>query len=186
MASRAPGSFRRAARLDGLPRRGFLADLLHAPLVVVPAGWATTAGVRQSTQGSWETMAAIQNHLLPSQPGTLGAEDVGAVLYLRRVLQLPQVTDAEWRFVWRGLERLALICEDLYGVAFEELSSGQRELALRTMELDRNGVAWLVEQTGFVLEVLFGGHSHSGGDGVEGWRCPGVRPACPPSGTGAP
>ncbi len=96
------------------------------------------------------------------------------------------ITDEERRFVRDGVGRLTAVCDELHGLAFVALSAEQRELALRALERDRLGSAWLAEQLDFVLEALLGDPSYGGNPAGVGWRWLGIRPGFPlPPGSGA-
>lgn len=53
--------------------------------------------------GQWQTMAAVQGHLLPSEPGSPGAQDINATGYLRWVLSDPKLDLADRELIIDGL-----------------------------------------------------------------------------------
>ena len=174
-----------------MTRRGFLARLLRS----LVAGSATPAALRAGalaletgkvpSQGSllsatqWRTVAAVQEHLLPSEPGIPGAREIHATGYLRLVLTDPRLDDADREFIRSGVVELDEVCGSLYAKTFTALEVEQREAALRKLETSRSGRRWLAEMLEFVLEALLGDPSHGGNPNGIGWQWLGVTPGFP-------
>lgn len=132
-------------------------------------------------------MAAVQEHLLPSEPGIPGARDVHAVDHLRLVLQDPRLDPADRDMVRAGLVDLRALCQELYARPFEKLTAEQRERALRRLEAAPGGHRWLHEILEFLLEALLGDPSYGGNPGGIGWSWLQVDPGFPrPAGGKAP
>ena len=170
-------------------RRGFLADalrLLLAGPVSVSALRASAASPLESGNpdaefGSpqWKLVAAVQEHLLPSEPGIPGARDVNAVGFLQRVLADPRFAATDREFVERGVGELEEVCGALYSKSFLRLGREQREAALRRLEQSDSGRGWLVEMLEFLMEALLGDPSHGGNPAGIGWKWLGIQPGFP-------
>jgi len=175
-------------------RRGFLAHVLRTLCASAGSGPALraaavlamdapTSALGLST-AQWRTLAAVQEHLLPSEPaGPPGAREVNAAGYLRLVLMDLRLDLAERNLVSTGLVEFEILCAEQFGAAFRKLSPGAREEALRRFEQRPAGQQWLGEMLDFLLEALLGDPSYGGNPGGIGWRWLEITPGFPRPGT---
>ena len=162
-------------------RRNFLQgagrSLLAASLPIVPgaASWAkvlpdlpeNAAGL---SRRQWETLAALQDHLLPSEPEAPGAREVHATAYLYYTLTAPGTKPADQAFIREGLERLDRVLRELGAQPFTKLDEADRESALRRLEQDKDGQHWIAEVLNFLLESLLADPLYGGNPDTIGWR----------------
>jgi gluconate 2-dehydrogenase gamma chain len=170
-------------------RRGFLAHALRVLLagsVSASAMRAAAAALPESdapeaglTSRQWKLVAAVQEHLLPSELGIPGARDVNAAGFLRLVMADSRFDPADHEFMVGGVVELEQVCGALYSKSFLELDTKQREVALRRLEQSRSGRGWLAELLEFLMEALLGDPSHGGNPAGIGWTWLGVQPGFP-------
>ncbi len=129
-------------------------------------------------------LAAVQEHLLPPEPGIPGAREVNAAGFLRLVMSDPRLDAIDRRFIESGVVQLEEMCRSRYAKSFLELSGPQRETVLRQLEQSHEGRDWLAEMLEFLMEALLGDPSHAGNPDGIGWKWLGIRPGFPrpPSG----
>ena len=163
-------------------RRGFLRNagrgLVAASAPVLPgaAAWAhilptLEKGAAGLTGPQWETLAAVQDHLLPSEPQAPGAREVQATAYIYYALTRPDAEPDDRTFIRNGLVRLQRVIEAMVGnKPFPELNEEQRESALRALETDEEGRLWLSEMLQFLLEALLADPLYNANPGGIGWR----------------
>jgi gluconate 2-dehydrogenase gamma chain len=184
-----------------MTRRGFLVRALRAVIAgtaSLPALRAAAAALATSAAPGggdldapeWAVVAAVLDHLLPSEAGAPGARDVHALGYLRLVVDDPKLGPAERALVRAGVVELEAICGEGHGAGFAALDEAQREAALRRLEQSPTGGEWLAEMVDFLMEALLGDPSHGGNPAGIGWQWLGVTPGFPrppePRAGGAP
>ncbi len=158
-------------------RRGFLIRFggLIATLPALPAGGAPPpravaappAGFPPET---WQTIAAVQAHMFPSEPNAPGAREIRAEAYLRGVLADPRLASADRAFLIEGVESIEKLARSLTGKRFVELSHDEREAVLRGFEATSDGKHWLAETLGYLMEALLGDPVYGGNPDAIGWR----------------
>lgn len=176
---------------EPLSRRGFLAQILRAMAAGAasgPALRAAAAAVESSapaassggiSERQWQTLAAVQEHLLPSEAGAPGAREIHAVGYLRLVLADPRLDPDDGGLLRAGLLELEKLCRERFAEEFTALATKQREAALRRLEESPTGERWLGEMLDFLLEALLGDPSYGGNPGGIGWKWLGITPGFP-------
>jgi gluconate 2-dehydrogenase gamma chain len=174
-----------------LNRRGFLAQILRTLAAGAASGPAlrTAAAALESgaradprtrlSAGQWQLLAAVQAHLLPSEPGIPGAREVNAAGYLRLVLADPGLGDDDRELMRAGVAELERLCRDLHQQEFTSLTERKREAVLRVLEKSPTGERWLGEMLDFLLEALLGDPSYAGNPGSIGWKWLGITPGFP-------
>lgn len=119
----------------------------------------------------WETLTAVQSHLLPDEPGSPGANACRATRYLDRALSEPEFDPAVRVFLLAGVAQLAEICRETQGKSFGDLDPERREALLRALaRVKPSGEDWLATLLLYTLEAslcdpIYGGNP----DGI-GWR----------------
>ncbi|MBW2274888.1 MAG: gluconate 2-dehydrogenase subunit 3 family protein [Deltaproteobacteria bacterium] len=169
-------------------RRGFLAHalrLLLAGPLSVSALRAAAASLESDdpeaglSSSQWKLVAAVQEHLLPSEPGIPGAREVKAAGFLRLVMADPRFDSADREFIEKGVVELEELCRALYAKSFLLLGRKEREAALRRLEQSHSGHGWLAEMLEFLMEALLGDPSHGGNPAGIGWEWLGIQPGFP-------
>lgn len=174
-----------------MTRRGFLARLLRTlmagtaatPMLRAAASAVEAGGLPDGSTGlapaQWETLTAVQEHLLPSEAGIPGAREVHAARYLRLVLADKRLDPGEREIIRGGVSELDEICRALHAKSFPALETDQREAALRMLEKSPTGRRWLAEMLEFLMEALLGDPSHGGNPKGIGWKWLSINPGFP-------
>lgn len=156
-----------AAGAGAFAARPLLADLL-------PSGGGGQSPLAQTVvEAPWPLLAAVQDHLFPSEPDAPGARDVNALAYLQQVLSFTDRDSVEDRkFIVAGAtwlrKRVAL---DHEGRVFGDLSEEEREKVLRTMvEGSKDGETWVTLVLYYILEALLCDPVYGGNPGGIGWK----------------
>lgn len=172
-----------------MDRRAFLIRIggglvaASAPFsVLLPAGALSGPQSPESSAlaaDTWRTLAAVQEHLLPSEPGAPGAREINAAGYLRSVLEDGKLDPGERALLVRGAEGVERFARQAEGKSFVELSTAQRETVLRAFEQTVEGERWLTEMLGYLIEALLGDPVYGGNPGGIGWRWLAHNPGFP-------
>lgn len=162
-----------------MKRRTFLrwslgGSLLGAPGMVPAKAWVPNlAAVDPAATGlqpaHWHLIAAVQDHLFPSEPDAPGVREANATAWLQWVLSDPALPEARRRFFREGAERLSRLCREMEGRPFQVLDEPKREAVLRRFEAD-GGRSWLSELLYYILEALLTDPVYGGNPGGVGWR----------------
>jgi gluconate 2-dehydrogenase gamma chain len=127
------------------------------------------------TPDEWQTLAAVQEHLFPSEPDSLGAKDINATAYLQFVLAELEQVDRE--FIKKGVVQLEKMAQTIEGKQFIALSSEQREHLLRRFET--NGKQWISTILRYILEALLTDPIYGGNPNAIGWKWLDHQPGFP-------
>ena len=138
-------------------------------------GWAQLLpklqdGAAGLSRGQWETLAAVQVHMLPSETDSPGAREVQATAYLYYALTAPGIRAEEAVSVGAGVERLERLCLEMTSKGFAAADSAAREQVLRKLEQDKDGERWLAAILNYLLEALLADPAYGGNPGGIGWR----------------
>lgn len=131
------------------------------------------------TENDWVTIAAVQNHLFPSEPEAPGAVEINALSYLHDFLSNPITDLSEVQFILSGVRLLESIAQQNKQKAFMDLSIEQREILLREFEQQPDGRRWLVNILNYVLEALLTDPVYGGNPDGIGWKWLEHRPGEP-------
>jgi gluconate 2-dehydrogenase gamma chain len=111
-------------------------------------------------------LADVQEHLLPSDPSSPGARDIGATRYIQAAVQGSDVPPEDAAILRHGLRALA----SMQNTHFAQLSPEAREDLLRRFEATEKGASWLTLVMGYTLEAYVGDPAYGGNpDGIV-WR----------------
>jgi gluconate 2-dehydrogenase gamma chain len=127
-------------------------------------------GFAQLSTSVAETLGAVLEHLLPSEPAAPGAREIHATAYLRFVLSDPTLDPEQGTFLLRGIENLERLARAQAARRFVELSAAQREAVLRAFEASAEGSRWLGEMLDYLMEALLGDPVYGGNPDGVGWR----------------
>ncbi len=172
----------RAARQRLLSRRAALLRLAGGTLAgVFPlhlAGAVTGAPVLDDPI-RWRIIAAVQDHLLPSEPHAPGAQDIHALAYLQWVASDSNLDTGERAFIVRGAAWLDERARDLALFPFTELNESRREQVLRAVSGSAAGENWLGTILVYLFEALLMDPVYGGNPDGIGWRWLGHTPGFP-------
>ena len=169
------GEFLNEWRRDVISRRRFLVRMAGGSLAVLFPTPGLLADASKPTQGDhqerqWQVLAAVQEHLLPSEPNAPGAREINAVGYLRFVVT-DSATDQEDReFILKGSDWLEEMALEHEGSSFLELTGEQRERVLRRIEQSQAGENWLSTMLLHIFEALLTDPVYGGNPDGIGWR----------------
>ena len=162
--------------------------LLGGSGLVRSAAWVPDfSAIRLEATGlnarQWALIAAVQDHLLPSEKNAPGAGDVNATAWLQWVLSDPSVNDRQRRFFREGADELEALSLKVHKAAFQTLSGVDRETLLRRYEARAGGNDWLRELLNYIMEALLTDPVYGGNPREIGWKWLGHRPGYkrPPS-----
>ena len=122
------------------------------------------------TENDWVTIAAVQNHLFPSDPDAPGAVEINALTYLHDYLSNPSTDPSEAEFILSGVHLLQAFAQKNDHKSFIDLSIEQREILLREFEQQTDGRRWLVNILNYVLESLLTDPVYGGNPDGIGWE----------------
>lgn len=158
-----------------LNRRQFV-QLLSSSALLAPS-LASAAQVTQATRdpayqnlvAPWLTIAEVQQHLLPADAQSPGAEQIGALKFLQTMLRVnpdPEESD----FIQQGVSWLNQLANKQYQADFKQLDTAQRETLLRQIETSDAGARWLSTLMTYLIEALLSDPVYGGNKNRRGWQ----------------
>jgi gluconate 2-dehydrogenase gamma chain len=152
-------------------RREFLRGTSLAALTAA----VPTVGAQEQPRGrvltghQWRTLAVVQDHLFPSEPGAPGSGDIHATAYLDGVLADPDLDPEIRTLILQGIGWLDELAQEDHGRAFADLDPSLREDLLRGVSQRPTGDRWLSVLLAYTLEALLGDPLYGGNPGGIGW-----------------
>lgn len=139
-----------------LLKAGSLASCSPGLSVVRAAGAGTVPGPSGQVldRARWSTIAAVQDHLLSSEPDAPGAREVNAAAYLDRTLADPGFDPDIKRFILDGIGWLEALSQEQEGWPFHQVVPARREDLLRRIAGSGAGERWLSNLITYCLEAL--------------------------------
>lgn len=165
-----------AWRQDLLTRRRFLlasAGGLAALFAPVGAGAVVESG------NPWPLLAAVQDHLFPSELDAPGAREIRALAYLQGVLGDPRGDREEQRFILKGAAWLEDLSRQRYKTTFIDLDPIRREQVLREVASTPKGENWVSTVLLNICEALLSDPVYGGNPGGIGWAWLAHQPGFP-------
>ncbi|MGK0182409.1 MAG: gluconate 2-dehydrogenase gamma chain [Halioglobus sp.] len=158
-----------------MTRRSFLIRLLGAStLAAVSPGLLSVASkekIETSLKDPWLTIKKVQEHLLPSEPDSVGAKEVNALQYLRdNVMDAPRIDLEEKSFIKKGVRIINEDSFERYEEYFVYLTNQQRENILQGMSKSHFGERWLSVLLTYIFEALLGDPVYGGNPDEIGWK----------------
>lgn len=158
-----------------LNRRQFV-QLISSSALFTP-GLASAAQIAQAVRDPayqnladpWLTIAEVQQHLLPADAQSPGAEQIGALNFLHTMLQVnndPQ----ESEFIQQGVDWLNQLANKQHQADFRQLEPAQREALLRRIETSDAGSRWLSILMTYLIEALLSDPVYGGNKNRRGWQ----------------
>ncbi len=171
----ADGGFFRDWRKELVSRRTFLARMAGvsaAALFPLAAGCALPASKSHAAlpDDRQAVLAAVQQHLFPSEPGIPGAGEINALAYLNNVLADPKMDAEEKAFIRNGTQWLEELVREEQEGTFTDLNTAQREQVLRRIEQSSAGENWLATILLYIFEALLSDPVYGGNPDGIGWR----------------
>ena len=131
------------------------------------------------SENDWRTLQAVLEHLLPSEPGSPGAEDIRALEYYRSLLSHDLTEGKERETFQVGLGEIETLALKTVNRSFTSLSEKQREAVLRSFEGTTRGKEWLTENLNYLFEALLGDPVYGGNPSGMAWEWLGHGPGFP-------
>lgn len=122
------------------------------------------------TETDWTTIAAVQNHLFPSEAEAPGSVEINAFRYLHNFLSNPETDPSEIDFILSGVRSLQTLTQKTQLKRFTDLSIEQREILLRDFEQSNIGQRWLITILNYILEALLTDPVYGGNPDGIGWK----------------
>lgn len=128
----------------------------------------------------WRTLAAVQAHMLPGRDdGAPSAGAIGALDYLRRVLEAADTDPDDAAFLRDGTGWLNEVAKEAHGRPYADLDPAAAEATMRRIERTAAGERWLYLLLTYLLEALLADPVYAGNRDGRGWAWLGHRPGFP-------
>jgi gluconate 2-dehydrogenase gamma chain len=118
----------------------------------------------------WRTLAAVQEHLFPSDAEAPGARQINATQYLKNVIDHHGIEQSEKDFIQNGVKWLNGIARETYAASFIELNAAEKEKTLRKVAQSRAGENWLSTLLTYLIEALLTSPVYGGNPNGVGWK----------------
>lgn len=169
-----------------MDRRRFLQRLASLGIAAmapwtVPLSTLRAAGLGGGglNEAQWQTLAAVQQHLFPSESHAPGAAEINAASYLFFVLSDTFLDPDERALIPQGLVTFEQRVQDSYAQRFPQLTETQGETALRSFEATPQGRQWITNILGYIFEALLTDPIYGGNPKGIGWHWLDHRPGFP-------
>jgi len=168
-------------------RRDFLkmAGLLSASMLIPSCDNSNTQATTDKpttpllSQAPWQTFASVQNHLFPKSSDSPSADDVNATLYLKSVLALPGIDDADKQFLRDGVNWTNDIAVQMTRQPFHKLNQIEKETVLQRIATSSAGENWLSLLLLYIFEALLTDPVYGGNTNKIGWQWLEHKPGFP-------
>ena len=84
-------------------------------------------------EATWQTIAQVQEVLLPAAEDVPGAGDIGATVYLHNTIENPQADSADKDFILRGVGWLDALTQEQHKKTFLQLTGDQQQTVLEAI-----------------------------------------------------
>jgi gluconate 2-dehydrogenase gamma chain len=148
---------------------GGVAALFAAPGLAAP----------RASANPWPILAAVQDHLFPSELDAPGAREIRALSYLQGVLADPSGDRDTQRFILQGVDWLEDLCRQRHRASFPDLDPLRREQALHEIAKTEKGENWLSTLLLYLCEALLADPVYGGNPNGVGWTWLGHTPGFP-------
>ncbi len=126
-------------------------------------------GTLAATANPWPVLAAVQDHLFPSELGAPGAREINALSHLQGVLGDPRGDRDEQRFILKGVDWLEDLGRQRHNTSFVDLDPIRREQVLREVARSDQGDTWLATLMFHLCEALLADPVYGGNPEGIGW-----------------
>lgn len=124
----------------------------------------------QSYKEPWLTLSKVQEHLFPSEPDSLGAVDVNALVYLQNMMGTPDFPQDEKELINNGVTWLDDLAKKQYAKKFIQLNADEKEKILRRIESSNAGSRWLSLLLTYLLQAIVTDPVYGGNPKGIGWQ----------------
>ena len=145
----------------------------------VPPSRFSEADPQIFSEDERQFLAALQNHLLPSEWDSPGARDVHATEYLELALTGSDIDPSHKGKIKTGIVELEKLSNESEHKSFDLLSDSQREAVLRKFEDEEKGYDFLRLVMTYTIEAYLGDPAYGGNTEELGWRAMGHHPGVP-------
>ena len=118
----------------------------------------------------WLTLSTVQEHLFPTEPDSLGAEDVNALIYLQNMMDTPGFSQDEKKLIKNGVTWLDDLAKKQYAKKFIQLNAAEKEKILRQIENSNAGSRWLSLLLTYLLQAIVSDPIYGGNPKGIGWQ----------------
>ena len=118
----------------------------------------------------WQIVDAVQQHLLPCESEAPGAHEIGALNYLKYILNKDPNKQWDRDFTLKGAGWLEDMAHQLIQASFLTLDETKREQVLRHIEKSEAGKNWLSMLLLYLIEALLADPVYGGNKDKIGWR----------------
>lgn len=137
-------------------------------------------GVRAAeSDGDWEVLDKVQQHLFPSEPFSPGASEINALAYLASVLRDDRIDQAERDFVLHGVFWMQDLARKRYQRGFLALDASSQAELLASIAESEAGENWLSTLLNYILEALLTAPAYGGNPAGIGWTWLRYQPGFP-------
>lgn len=150
-----------------ITRRRFLIAAAGGSLALL---FGTSPSARAASNDPWKTLAAVLDHLLPTEPGAPGAREIQALDYLRFVVSDPWIDQEERDFILQGAQWLDDLAGKRFDNPFPSLDEKQKETLLRQVAQSGAGENWISTLLTYLFEALLTAPAYGGNPDGIGWR----------------
>ena len=156
-----------------IDRRQFLLTAAGGSLALLFGGLsaASDAATEIDQEQRWAIVAAVQQHLFPSEADAPGATEIRALTFLQRAMAEPDRDPEELAFLLQGAGWLQQLVaqERPTGPGFTDLDSAQREAMLQRIAASQAGENWLSTLLLFIIQALLTDPVYGGNPAGIGW-----------------
>ena len=185
---RRPGPHSRVSAGDTTPLQKQLLDRRRFLIQSAGGSVALLFGLPRLAVGAdydpWQTLDAVLQHLLPSEPDSPGAAEIHALDYLRFVVDDPKVDRDTRDFIIQGNRWLDELAQEQHGRAFSALHSDAKEQLLRRTAASAAGENWIATLLTYLFEALLTAPAYGGNPQRIGWQWLQYVPGFPLPGPG--
>ena len=156
-----------------LSRRKFIQYLTVAVSSYPLSSLATNRNQKQLSQAHkepWLTLSKVQEHLFPSEPDSIGSEDINALGYLQNMMDTPDFPKDEKALIKNGVTWLDDLANQHYAKKFILLDIDEKEKILRRIENSNAGSRWLSLLLTYLLQAIVSDPVYGGNPGGIGWK----------------
>jgi len=118
---------------------------------------------------TWQTIAQVQEVLLPADEDVPGAGDIGATVYLHKTIENPQADTADKDFILRGVGWLDALTQEQHKKTFLQLTADQQQTILEAIVKSRAGRNWVSKLLTYTLEAMLADPVYGGNKNAAGW-----------------
>ena len=151
-------------------RRRFLLACIGTAALPILNSTAVHALDNKKEQEPWMTIAAVQEHLFPSDGDAPGAEQIDAIQYLRNVIEHHDIETSEKEFIKNGVKWLNGLAMEIFSKNFISLNNKQKEKVLRKVSQSRAGENWISTLLSYIVEALLSAPAYGGNTNGVGWK----------------